>query len=146
MHSPEPLEVVGAVIVDVNGAILCALRGPGRALAGHWEFPGGKIAEGESAEEALVREIQEELGCTITVGDMVADHVHAYPAVEIRLRTYWSRLTTGMPVATEHVELRWVKPALLEALKWAPADVPSVEVLKINPILTHSEPPGNRHS
>jgi 8-oxo-dGTP diphosphatase len=129
MPSPEPLEVVGAVIEDAQGLILCALRGPGRALAGLWEFPGGKLADGESPEMALIREIHEELGCAIGVGDLVADIVHVYPAVTIRLRTYRATLVEGTPVATEHVELRWVHPRELAALDWAPADVPSVRVL-----------------
>ncbi len=129
MPSREPLEVVGAVIEDGHGRILCALRGPGRALSGLWEFPGGKISGTESHAEALVREIQEELGCFIAVGDLVADHVHAYPEVTIRLRTYRARLIEGVPAPTEHLELRWVPCSGLGSLEWAPADLPSVAAL-----------------
>lgn len=120
------IDVVGAVIQNDAGEILCAQRSQQMSHPLHWEFPGGKIEPGERPEEALVREIQEELGCAITVGDLVADVTHPYPAVTVRLRTYWSRLMAGSPVAREHAQLRWLPPNQLGPLTWAPADLPTV--------------------
>jgi 8-oxo-dGTP diphosphatase len=121
-----PLDVVGAVIRDDAGLVLCALRGPGRALAGLWEFPGGKVGAGEPPEAALVREIREELTCEIVVRALLVDHTHAYPGVTVRLRTYEARVVAGEPRALEHAELRWLSPAALGELDWAPADVPTI--------------------
>ncbi|MEB3224090.1 MAG: (deoxy)nucleoside triphosphate pyrophosphohydrolase [Candidatus Sericytochromatia bacterium] len=120
------LDVVGAVLVDEAGAVLCALRGPEMALSGHWEFPGGKVGPGETPEAALVREIHEELGCTIVVGGLLVDHVHPMPGRTIRLRTYASRLVGGTPTASEHAALAWLAVAELPTLTWAPADLPTV--------------------
>lgn len=121
-----PLDVVGAVIVDEAGTVLCALRGPTMSLAGHWEFPGGKLGPGESPEQALAREIAEELGCEIAVGELLADHVEPAVPRAVRLRTYTATLVAGTPVALEHAELAWVRPEALGALRWAPADLPTV--------------------
>jgi len=122
------LNVVGAVIVR-DGLVLCARRGPGGAAGGMWEFPGGKLETGESAEQALVREIAEELGCTIQVGEHVTTTVHAYPEIVISLATYRCGLVDGTPHPTEHTELRWLAPADLAELDWAPADVPAMRIL-----------------
>lgn len=119
--------VVGAVVVR-DGLVLCAERGPG-AQAGLWEFPGGKVEPGETPQEALVREIREELGCTITVGDRVTTTVWEYENVIVDLTTYWSAMADGEPVAHEHASLAWVSPADLHALDWAPADVEAVEMV-----------------
>lgn len=128
------VDVVGAVIVD-RGLVLCARRGPG-SQEGLWEFPGGKVEAGETPEQALVREIHEELGCAITVAGRVEETTHAYDHATVTLTTYWATLgpdtgspgtdTTSAPVPREHSELRWVAPEDLHALVWAPADVPAV--------------------
>lgn len=123
------VDVVGAVIRNAAGEILCALRAPEMSMGGLWEFPGGKIEPGEAPPETLRREIAEELGCQIDVGDLVADVTHAYPNVEVRLLTYDARVTAGAPVAREHAELRWVPISALPALNWAPADIPTVAKL-----------------
>ncbi|MGB3375936.1 MAG: (deoxy)nucleoside triphosphate pyrophosphohydrolase [Microbacterium sp.] len=120
-----PIEVVGAVIVD-GVRILAAQRGPGKALAGFWEFPGGKVEPGETPAAALAREIEEELGCQIDVGQHVATTTHEYEFGTIRLATYYSTLKAGVPSASEHAELRWVELNNLKSLAWAPADIPAV--------------------
>ncbi|MEB3329548.1 MAG: (deoxy)nucleoside triphosphate pyrophosphohydrolase, partial [Candidatus Sericytochromatia bacterium] len=125
----QPLDVVGAVIRDPAGALLCALRGAQMSLPGLWEFPGGKVGPGETPEEALVREIAEELACTIVVEGLLVDHLHAGAEGGLRLRTYTARLAAGTPEAREHAELRWLMPAALPALAWAPADLPTVACL-----------------
>lgn len=123
------LEVVGAVITR-DGKVLCAQRGEGGQLAGAWEFPGGKLEPGEKPEAALRREILEELDCTIEVDGLVTSTTYDYDFARITLTTYWSTLTDGTPRATEHAELRWVSPADLDALDWAPADVPAVRIIE----------------
>lgn len=124
------IEVVGAVIQNAEGQILCALRSATMSQPGMWEFPGGKIDPGELPEVTLVREIEEELGCRIEVGTLVADCTYAYPAVTVRLRTYWSRIVGGEPIPSEHEKVEWLRIPELQGLVWAPADLPTVEVLK----------------
>lgn len=121
------VDVVGAVIVR-DGRVLCAQRGPGDQ-AGLWEFPGGKIEDNEPAQAALVREIHEELGCAITVGERVATTVHEYDHVIVSLTTYWATIENGDPVAQEHASLAWVFPGDLHDLNWAPADVEAVHLV-----------------
>lgn len=121
------VDVVGAVIRNAAGEILCALRSPHMSMGGYWEFPGGKMEHGEAPRETLRREIAEELGCLVNVGDLVADATHAYPEVEVRLLTYAATVKLGEPEAREHAELRWLSPAQLPELNWAPADLPTVE-------------------
>jgi 8-oxo-dGTP diphosphatase len=124
------IEVVGAVIQNGEGQILCALRSATMSQPGLWEFPGGKIDLGELPEATLVREIEEELGCRIEVGGLVADCTYAYPALTVRLRTYWSRIVSGEAVPTEHEKVEWLDIPALLSLEWAPADLPTVEALK----------------
>lgn len=123
-----PVKVVGAVILD-SGRVLTAQRGLGKALAGLWEFPGGKVEPGESPTDALTREIVEELGCRITVGEHVATTTYEYEFGTIELATYYATLMSGTPVASEHSELRWVPFDDLHSLEWAPADLPAVETI-----------------
>lgn len=122
------IEVVGAVIVR-DGLVLCARRGPGGATGGLWEFPGGKIEPGESPVMALAREIVEELGCRVRVGEPVTTTRHAYDALVVALSTYWCELVDGEPVPTEHEALDWVEPSRLGDLDWAPADLPAVALV-----------------
>ena len=122
------IEVVGAVIVR-DGLVLCAQRGPGGEAGGMWEFPGGKVEPGESAVAALAREIQEELGCTVEVGEPVTTTQHVGTSVVVVLSTYWCRVVSGMPVPVEHAAIRWLPPEELGELDWAPADVPAVEIV-----------------
>lgn len=123
------ISVVGAVIVR-NGLVLCAQRGPGGTLAGLWEFPGGKIEAGESAEGALSREISEELKCTVDVGERVTVTTHEYDFGVVELTTFFSNLRNGEPVAGEHSRIEWLAPDQLTQLEWAPADVPAVELIQ----------------
>jgi 8-oxo-dGTP diphosphatase len=120
----KTVNVVGAVIVS-DGSVLCAQRGPG-ALAGMWEFPGGKIEVGESAREALVREIDEELRCEVKVGDEVVTTAHEYDFGIVNLTTFYCDLLDGEPQLTEHAAVRWETPEQLHRLDWAPADIPAV--------------------
>lgn len=124
----KQINVVGAVI-NQDGRILCAQRGPGGRLGGMWEFPGGKIENGESPRDALIREIDEELRCEIAVGDEVTTTRHEYDFGVVTLTTFWCALVAGTPTLTEHAEVRWLGPDELDQLEWAPADVPAVEII-----------------
>lgn len=120
------IDVVGAVLTR-DTTVLAAQRGPSMALAGHWEFPGGKIEPGESPQEALVRELREELLCDIVVGEHVETTSHEYDFGVVTLTTFFATLESGEPRATEHSELRWIPVQDLPGVEWAPADVPAVE-------------------
>lgn len=138
MHYPLPahrrsllkqIVVVGAVIVR-DGLILCAQRGPSGALAGMWEFPGGKVEAEETPREALEREITEELGCRVEVGDELTTTTHEYDFGIVTLTTFYCLLIDGEPRLTEHQAVVWLSPADLLSVHWAPADIPAVELLR----------------
>lgn len=124
-RTPMTIEVVGAVITRA-GQVLAARRGPAGALAGRWEFPGGKVEPGETPREALTREIHEELRCHVEVGEQVERTVHAYEFATIDLTTFHCRLISGEPRLTDHSEVRWCTVAELRELDWAAADIPAV--------------------
>ncbi|WP_342599817.1 8-oxo-dGTP diphosphatase MutT [Psychrobacillus sp. FSL H8-0483] len=123
----KSVHVVGAIIENENKEIFCALRGPEMSLANYWEFPGGKIEVGETPEEALQREINEEFNCSITVGEKVEDTTYEYEKVIVRLETYMATLLKGKPIALEHSDTKWVTRDNLHKLNFAPADIPAVE-------------------
>ena len=125
MESPTPVPVVCAIILR-GARILLAQRPPDKKLGGLWEFPGGKIESGESAEEALHRELQEELGCTVRIKTMLASIVHAYDWGCIELIPFVCELAAGSaePHAHEHSALVWVESSDLGSYELAPADVP----------------------
>lgn len=125
----KKVRVVGAVIENDNEEILCALRSPTMSLPNLWEFPGGKIEEGETPETALVREIKEELGCKIEVYELLEDIVHEYPKVTVNLLTYKAKIIDGYPKAKEHAKLEWTSKEDLRSLEWAPADIPTIDNL-----------------
>ena len=123
------INVVGAVIIR-DGLVLCAQRGPLGSLAGRWEFAGGKIEPGESPRAALVREITEELHCDIEVGEQVTTTTHEYDFGVVTLTTFYCRLVAGTPELTEHAAIRWLSPADLTLIDWAPADLPAVAMIQ----------------
>jgi len=123
-------EVVCGVIKDADGRILTCRRGEGRHLGGLWEFPGGKVETGESPEVALARELEEELGVAVDVGEKLAAAVEWTDGeVSIRLSAYWCGISQGEPVALEHAEIRWCDFPELVGLEWAEADLPFVREL-----------------
>ncbi len=113
--------VVGAALID-GGRVLAGERATPAELAGRWEFPGGKVEDGESEQEALVRECREELGVEIVVGERIGgDLVTAGGAV---LRIYGARVVAGEPDALEHRRLRWVAADELASLPWLDTNRP----------------------
>lgn len=123
----KSVHVVGAIIENEKEEIFCALRSPEMSLPNYWEFPGGKIENGETPEEALAREIQEEFNCTISVGEKVEDTTYEYDKVIVRLETYKAKLLDGNPTALEHADTKWVSRQEIRSLNFAPADIPAVE-------------------
>ncbi|MBU8791150.1 (deoxy)nucleoside triphosphate pyrophosphohydrolase [Oceanobacillus caeni] len=124
----KDIYVVGAVIVE-NGKVLCAQRGPSKSLANKWEFPGGKIEQGELPEEALRREIEEEMKCKVLVKEKVEHTIYEYDFGIVHLTTFICELKEGTPVLTEHIDIKWLQPDELPTLDWAPADIPAIEKL-----------------
>ncbi|MEL4320314.1 (deoxy)nucleoside triphosphate pyrophosphohydrolase [Leifsonia sp. YIM 134122] len=120
--------VVGAVIVD-SGRVLCAQRGGDGSLAGLWEFPGGKVEVDETPRQALEREIAEELGCQVKVGERVTTTTHEYGFGIVSLTTFYCTVVTGSPQLTEHAAVTWLPPTELHRLVWAPADVPAMRLV-----------------
>lgn len=125
----KTVKVVAAIIKNQNEEILCALRSPKMAIPNMWEFPGGKVEEGEDLQSALEREIQEELSCEIKAYDVFNETVHEYEKFIIHLIALNASLTDGIPTKSEHSKLVWLKRENLKSLVWAPADIPAVNQL-----------------
>ncbi|MBT2582604.1 (deoxy)nucleoside triphosphate pyrophosphohydrolase [Planococcus sp. ISL-109] len=126
----KDIHVVGAVIID-GERILCAKRGMEKSLPGLWEFPGGKIEQGETPQESLKREIQEEMHCEVEIGEKVEHTRYEYDFGIVHLQTFYCKLTKGTPVLTEHTEIKWLAANELPTLEWAPADIPAIEKLAV---------------
>lgn len=120
------IHVVGAVIVK-DGKIFCAQRPKDKSLPGMWEFPGGKIEEKETPQEALKREILEEMNCEIKVEEKVEKTIYEYDFGIVHLTTFYCRLISGEPKLLEHIDSCWLLPEELPTLEWAPADIPAIE-------------------
>lgn len=131
--APSPtVLVVAAALVDVDGRVLIAQRPEGKAMAGLWEFPGGKVELGESPETALIRELNEELGIDVQAA-CLAPFVfasHAYESFHLLMPLYLCRRWSGVVVRREHAALAWVKPAQLSDHPMPPADAPLVTWLR----------------
>lgn len=126
------VHVVAAALIDADNRILVAQRLPGGALAGLWEFPGGKIEPGETPEAALVRELDEELGVIVAASALapVTFVSHAYPDFHLLMLLYLCRDWQGTPIGQQGQPLRWEAVDGLDALPMPPADVPLVAALR----------------
>ena len=126
------LTVVAAALADANGCVLLQQRAPGRAMAGLWEFPGGKVEEGERPEAALARELREELGIEVEEGALTpaafasADNAGRHMLLLLYLCREWR----GEPQALDAAALKWLKPADMIVEEMPPADVPLVAALE----------------
>lgn len=119
------IRVLCGVIVNEDGRILLARRGPGMDLEGLWEFPGGKIEPGETPEEGLRRELEEELGIAVEVGEFLAESQHEMPGKTILLQAWWCRLVGSDKIhPREHAEVKWESAGHLMDHEWCPADIP----------------------
>jgi len=124
------IRVVAAVIYDSLGRVLIAERPAGKSLAGCWEFPGGKVEDGESGAAALRRELLEELGVRAGALRWVLGLKHEYPERHVDLGVWVVDQYTGVPVGLEGQKLRWEAPAALRSVALLPADQPIVEWLE----------------
>ncbi len=119
-------QVVGAAIVNKKGEVLCAQRGYG-SLIGKWEFPGGKVEKGETDQQALVREIKEELNIDIEVEELIDENYNEYSDRNVNLKVFKCKYVAGEINDTEHKSLKWKGPSDIEELDWAEADRPILE-------------------
>lgn len=122
----QPLTVVCAIIEQGN-SFLVARRNDSVSQAGLWEFPGGKVEQNEQYDKALIREIAEELGCTIVVKQRLSSNIHEYSDKTIELIPYICSISTGTPHAHEHAQILWVNAQSALQLVWAPADIPILQ-------------------
>ncbi len=131
---PDPVSlllVVAAALVDADGRVLIAQRPPGKTLAGLWEFPGGKLAPGERPEEALIRELDEELGIVVAEPCLapLTFASHAYPDFHLLMPLYVCRRWEGFVQPKEGQALKWVRPGALRDYPMPPADAPLIPPL-----------------
>jgi len=125
----KQIDVTAAIIVN-DGKVFAARRKPGIHLAGFWEFPGGKLEEGETPEQCLARELQEEFTITTRVGAFVGESVFDYGTKVVRLMAYQVKHISGDFKLIDHDEMRWLAFDELDNVEWAPADIPLVEQYK----------------
>ena len=120
------LLVVAAALIDEDGRVLICRRPAGKAMAGLWEFPGGKLEAGETPEACLVRELREELGIEVREACLApfAFASHAYEGMHLLMPLFVCRRWDGAPQALEHSALAWVRPARLFDYDMPPADAP----------------------
>lgn len=121
------IEVVAAIIRDESGRIFATQRGYGD-WKDWWEFPGGKIEAGETPQQALIREIREELNTTIEIGDLLRTIDYDYPAFHLTMHCFLCRLN-GEVTLKEHEAAKWLAPTELKTVQWLPADDGIIEEL-----------------
>ena len=131
----KTIEVVAAIIEDPQtGAVLATQRGYGD-YAGGWEFPGGKVEPGETPEEAIVREIKEELQATIAVDRFLVTVDWDYPNFHLTMHCYWSHVVDGHLALLEHSAAKWVSSETIDSVGWLPADLLVVDAIKSSGLL-----------
>ena len=122
------LLVAACALIDADGRVLIAQRPPGKPLAGLWEFPGGKVEQGERPEDTLIRELHEELGITVREACLapLTFASHAYPEFHLLMPLFICRRWEGSVAAREGQDLKWVRPNRLRDFPMPPADEPLV--------------------
>ncbi len=121
---------VSAALIFWDGKLLITQRHANAHLGGLWEFPGGKREPGETFEQCLVREIREELGVEISVGELFEEITHAYPEVSVHLKFFLCKLLVGEPQPLDCAAVKWVNAAELAAHEFPAADAQLLEKLK----------------
>ena len=129
----KTIKVVAAIIKSKNNdgqnIIFSTQRGHGE-LKGGWEFPGGKVEVGETPQEAIKREIMEELVTEITVGDLIHTIEYDYPTFHLSMDCFWAEIVTGDLVLTEHAAAKWLAKSELDSVEWLPADITLIDKIK----------------
>ena len=130
----KTIRVVAAVIKATNEKgdpmIFATQRGYGDVKGG-WEFPGGKIEAGETPQEALVREIREELETEIAVGELIDTIEYDYPTFHLSMDCFWAEIVSGDLVLKEHEAAKWLTKDELDTVEWLPADIGLIEKLRV---------------
>ena len=124
----KTIRVVAAVI-RCEDKIFATARGYGE-FKGQWEFPGGKIEAGETSQQALVREIKEELETDIKVGELIGTIEYDYPAFHLSMDCFWCEVIEGKLVLKEAEDAKWLSKDELDSVQWLPADITLIERLK----------------
>jgi 8-oxo-dGTP diphosphatase len=121
---------VACAIIEKNGKVLATQRGAAMSSPMKWEFPGGKIDDGESPEECLRREVGEEIGVTVNVVLALSPHTHRYDTFAVTLYPFVCTISSGQIILHEHAALRWLKPEELHTLDWVDADPPIIDAYR----------------
>lgn len=124
------VQVVAALIWDQDRFLACQ-RPAHKARGLLWEFVGGKVEPGETKEQALIRECQEELDVTLAVGDVFMQLVHQYPDLTVELTLFHASIAAGTPQKLEHNDLRWITVDEIDQYNFCPADIEILERLKL---------------
>ena len=131
----KTIRVVAAIIKRINKSgeplVFATQRGYGD-FKGGWEFPGGKIEEGETPQDALKREIFEELRAEISVGELIDTIEYDYPNFHLSMDCFWAEIISGDCILTEHTDAKWLDKSELDSVEWLPADVTLIEKIKNN--------------
>lgn len=128
----KTIKVVAAIICDdmqEKNKIFATARGYGE-LKGGWEFPGGKVESGETPQQALVREIMEELNTKIKVGDLIDTIEYDYPTFHLSMDCFWSEVTSGQLELKEAEAAKWLTKEQLDSVAWLPADITLIEKIR----------------
>ncbi len=112
---------VAAAVIRCEDKIFATLRSHGE-YSGYWEFPGGKLEEGETPQEAAVREVREELSAEVELGELISQVEYDYPDFHLTMYCYFARMLSGELRLNEHDEARWLKKEELDSVRWLPAD------------------------
>jgi len=123
-------DVVAALIWQNDRFLICQ-RPANKARGLLWEFVGGKVEPGETKEQALIRECQEELYITLEVGEVFTEVIHEYPDITIRLTVFNTEIAEGTPKLIEHNDLKWITPDEIPLYEFCPADEEILKVIKI---------------
>ena len=125
----KTIKVVAAVIRDGN-KVFATARGYGE-FKGQWEFPGGKIEEGETPQQALVREIKDQLEADIEVGELIDTIEYDYPTFHLSMDCFWAEVKSGELIPKEAEAIKWLCAAELDSVQWLPADLSLIESIRI---------------
>lgn len=124
----KTIEVVAAVIIK-EGKVFCTERGYGK-YKGWWEFPGGKLEKGETNEEALVREIKEELSTLVSPKELITTVEYDYPDFHLCMHCYRCEVINGELTLNEHLDAKWLTGEEINSVNWLPADIELIEIIK----------------